>query len=95
MERVESLTAFFKLLFWAISLSFYAHLLPPLSLSVQAGAEAPKCCRGQARNPIHCQRSAVYRADIVRRFIRFPLSEVAELGEAELLWLQTQKSPTH
>lgn len=91
VERVKFPTIFLKLLLWAISLSFYP-LLPPLSLSVQAGAEAPKCCRGQARNPIHCQCSAVYWADVVRRFIRFPLSEVAELGEAQLLWLKTETS---
>lgn len=85
MERVKFPTVVFKLLFWAISLSFYPHLLPPLSLSVQAGAEAPKCCRGHARNPIHCQCSAVNWADIV--LIRFPLSEVTELGESQLLRL--------
>lgn len=84
-------TVFLKLLFGAISLSCYPHLLPLLRLSVQTGAEAPKCCRGQARNPIHCQGSTVYWADIVRRFIWFPLSEVTELGEAQLLGLKTQK----
>lgn len=90
MERVGFSAVFIKLLFWAI-MSSCPHLLPLLSLSVQVGTEAPKCYRGQARNPIHCQRSTVYWADIVQRFIRFPLSEVTELGETQLLWLKTQE----
>lgn len=79
------------LFFVAISLSFDPHMLLSLSLSVQIGAKAPECCRRQAWDPIHCQSSTVYWADIVRRFIRFPLSEMTELCEAQLLWLKTQK----
>ena len=48
-------------------------------------------CGGQARNSIHCKCSTVCWADVVCRFIRFPLSEMTELGEAQLLWLETQK----
>lgn len=65
------------------------HLLLFLCLSVQVAAEAPECCRGQTRNSIHCQRATVCWTDVVQRVVRFPLSQVAELGEAQLLGLKS------
>lgn len=87
-SRVEFSVVSVKLLFLAI-LSTCPHLLPLLNRSVQAGTEAPKCCIGQAWNPINRQSSTVYWADIVQRFVRFPLSQVTELGETQLLRLKT------
>lgn len=87
---VEFPTSFLKLLLGAVHLSFYPQL-PPLGLSVQAGAEAPQGGGGQTGNPVHCECTTVHGADVVCGFIWFPLSKVAELGEAQLLWLETQK----
>lgn len=67
------------------------HLLLFLSLSVQVAAEAPEGCRGQTRNSIHCQGATICWTDIVQRVARFPLSQVTELGEAQLLGLKSHK----
>ena len=68
----------------------YPHLLPLLRLSGQDGAEGPEPCIRSMRDPIHCKTPAVYGADIISRLVRFPLPQVTELGEAQLLRLQTQ-----
>lgn len=49
----------------------------------------PERRRGHSGNTVDCLCSAVYWADILRRFVRFSLSEVTELCEAQLLWLKT------
>lgn len=70
---------------------FCPGVLGLLRLPVQVGTEAPECCRGQAREPVHRQHPAVYWADIVQRIIRFPLPQVTELSEAQFLWLQKKR----
>lgn len=73
-------------------LRFCPGVLGLLRLPVQVGTEAPECCRGQAREPVHCQHPAVYWADIVQRIVRFPLPQVTELSEAQFLWLQKREN---
>lgn len=90
---VSERAKFDTLLFVAVGQNSSPSFVQPLSLSVQLGADALECCRVRAGKPVRCQSSTVYWADIVCRFIRFPLPQVTELGEAQLLWLKTQTIP--
>ena len=58
-------------------------------LSVQQGAEVPQPWVGPV-HPVSGGRSAVDRADVVGGVFRLLLPQVAELGEAQLLWLSTK-----
>lgn len=73
-------------------LSCCVHLV--LLLGRSGGAEAFESCGGRRRAAVRRHSSGVHGADVVQRIVLFPLPEVAELSEAQLLWLEEEDIPT-
>lgn len=70
-------------------------LLLLVHLSVDVGAETFESCGGWRGAAVRPRRSGVHGADVVQRIVLFPLPEVAELSEAQLLWLEARKHLKH
>lgn len=61
-----------------------------LLVRLPGGAEAFESCGGRRRAAVQHQSSSVHGADVIQRIVLFPLPEVAELSEAQLLWLEVK-----
>lgn len=65
------------------------HLLL-LLVRLSGGAEAFESCGGRRRAAVDPQSSSVHGADVIQSVVLLPLPEVAELSEAQLLWLKAK-----
>lgn len=65
-----------------------------LLVRLSGGAEAFQSCGGRRRAAVHRQSASVHGADVIQRIVLFPLPEVAELSEAQLLWLEAKDIQT-